>query len=191
MESREDVDFAAASLKSINSHIERIVKIVRSLGDFARISSAEKISSNIWEILERTINLVKYDKRFKNIQLATDVQDIPLLKINPDKIQQVFLNLTINALDAMPDGGRLNISMKRVDSSVEVAFSDSGAGIDESMVDKIFDPFFTTKTPGMGTGLGLSICYGIIKEHNGTIAVKSRKGEGTTFVINLPLENNA
>ena len=91
----------------------------------------------------------------------------------------------------MPDGGRLNISMKRVDSSVEVAFSDSGAGIDESMVDKIFDPFFTTKTPGMGTGLGLSICYGIINEHNGTITVKSRKGEGTTFVINLPLDNNA
>lgn len=191
MESREDVDFAAASLKTINSHIERIVKIVRSLGDFARISSAEKVSSNIWEILERTINLVKYDKRFKHIQLATDVQDIPLLKINPDKIQQVFLNLAINAVDAMPDGGRLNISMKKVDSSVEVAFSDTGAGIDESMVDKIFDPFFTTKTPGMGTGLGLSICYGIIKEHNGTISVKSRRGEGTTFVINLPLEHNA
>ena len=189
MESREDIDFAAASLKTINSHIERIVKIVRSLGDFARISSAEKVSSNIWEILERTINLVKYDKRFKNIQLTTDVHEIPLLKINPDKIQQVFLNLAINALDAMPDGGRLNISMKRADSSVEVAFSDTGAGIDESMVDKIFDPFFTTKTPGMGTGLGLSICYGIIKEHNGSITAKSRKGEGTTFVIRLPVEN--
>jgi signal transduction histidine kinase len=191
MESHEDVEFAGESLKSINGHIERIAKIVRSLGDFARTSSAEKVTSNIWEILERTINLVKYDKRFKNIQLATDVQEIPLLKINPDKIQQVFLNLTINALDAMPDGGRLSISMKRVDSSVEVTFSDSGAGIDESMLGKVFDPFFTTKTPGKGTGLGLSICYGIINEHNGTIAVKSRKGEGTTFVINLPLENNA
>jgi PAS domain S-box-containing protein len=191
MESKEDMEFTGESLKTINGHIERITKIVRSLGDFARISSAEKVSSNIWEILERTINLVKYDKRFKNIQLTTDLQDIPLLKINPDKIQQVFVNLTINALDAMPEGGKLSISMKRVDSSVEVTFSDSGAGIDESMLNKIFDPFFTTKTPGMGTGLGLSICYGIIKEHNGTIAVKSRKGEGTTFVINLPLDNNA
>jgi len=191
MESHEDVEFAGESLKTINNHIERIAKIVRSLGDFARISSAEKVTSNIWEILEWTINLVKYDKRFKNIQLTTDLQDIPLLKINPDKIQQVFVNLTINALDAMPDGGKLSISMKRVDSTVEVVFSDSGAGIDESALGKIFDPFYTTKSPGKGTGLGLSICYGIIREHNGTISVKSRKGEGTTFVINLPIGNNA
>jgi len=91
----------------------------------------------------------------------------------------------------MPDGGKLSISMKRVDSTVEVVFSDSGAGIDESALGKIFDPFYTTKSPGKGTGLGLSICYGIIREHNGTISVKSRKGEGTTFVINLPIGNNA
>jgi len=141
MESKEDMEFTGESLKTINGHIERITKIVRSLGDFARISSAEKVSSNIWEILERTINLVKYDKRFKNIQLTTDLQDIPLLKINPDKIQQVFVNLTINALDAMPEGGKLSISMKRVDSSVEVTFSDSGAGIDESMLNKILIRF--------------------------------------------------
>jgi signal transduction histidine kinase len=177
-------------LKTINSHIERIAKIVRSLGDFARISSAEKIRSNISEILDRTVNLVKYDKRFKNIRLTTDIEDIPPLKINPDKIQQVFLNFMINALDAMPDGGALSISMKSVDSSVHVVFSDSGVGIDESVQDRIFDPFFTTKPTGKGTGLGLSICYGIIKEHNGTIAVRSRKGEGTTFVIRLPIENN-
>lgn len=190
VEEKEDGKFTEDSLKTINSHIERIAKIVQSLGDFARISSAEKIVSNISEILDRTINLVKYDKRFKNIRLTTDIEDIPPLKINPDKIQQVFLNLTINALDAMPDGGSLNISMKKMDSSVEVAFSDSGGGIDESMLGKIFDPFFTTKTPGKGTGLGLSICYGIIKEHNGTITVKSRKGEGTTFLISLPAGNN-
>ncbi len=73
---------------------------------------------------------------------------------------------------------------------MEVAFSDSGAGIDESVQDRVFDPFFTTKTPGKGTGLGLSICYGIIREHNGIITVRSRKGEGTTFLIKLPVENN-
>ena len=123
-------------------------------------------------------------------QLTTDIGDIPPLKVNPDKIQQVFLNLILNALDAMPDGGRFRVSMERRDSFVEVVFSDSGAGMDESVLDRIFDPFFTTKTPGKGTGLGLSICYGIIREHSGTITVKSKKGEGTTFVIRLPAENN-
>jgi PAS domain S-box-containing protein len=190
MDEAEDRNFAGESLKTINSHIERIVKIVRSLGDFARLSSAEKTVSNISDILDRAINLVRYDKRFKNIQLTTDIENIPLLKVNPDKMQQVFLNLILNAVDAMPDGGKLGVSMERRDSSVEVVFSDSGGGIDESVLDRIFDPFFTTKAPGKGTGLGLSICYGIIREHNGTITVKSRKGEGTTFVIRLPIEQH-
>lgn len=190
LEAKEDGKFTDDSLKTINSHIERIAKIVQSLGDFARVSSAEKTPSIISEILDRTINLVKYDKRFKNVRLTTDIEDIPPLKVNPDKIQQVFLNLTINALDSMPEGGDLTISMKKSDSSVEVAFSDSGVGMDEAVVGKIFDPFFTTKAPGKGTGLGLSICYGIIKEHNGTISVKSKKGEGTTFMITLPLTDN-
>ncbi|HWR58831.1 MAG TPA: ATP-binding protein [Thermodesulfovibrionales bacterium] len=190
IDSKDEVEFTGESLKTINSHIERIAKIVRSLGDFARISSAEKVASNIAEILDRTINLVKYDKRFKNIQLTTDTEGIPPLKVNPDKIQQVFLNLIINALDAMLDGGSLHISMKQRDSSVEIMVSDTGSGIEESALSKIFDPFYTTKSPGKGTGLGLSICYGIIKEHSGTITVKSRKGEGTTFLISIPINNN-
>ncbi len=190
LNSKDDQEFTMESLKTINSHLERIAKIVRSLGDFARISSAEKTLSNIPDILDRTINLVKYDKRFKNIQLVTDIGDIPALKVNPDKIQQVFLNLILNALDAMPDGGKLQVSMAEKDSFVEMIFNDAGAGMDQSVLDRIFDPFFTTKTPGRGTGLGLSICYGIIREHNGTITVKSRRGEGTTFVIRLPAKNN-
>lgn len=191
MESQEDREFAAEALKTINGHIGRIVNIVRSLGDFARISTTEKTVSNLVDILDKTINLVKYDKRFKNVQLITEIdKDIPLLKVNQDKIQQVFLNLIINALDAMPEGGTLRIAMKRRDSRVEMIFSDSGVGIEDNMLDKIFDPFFTTKSPGKGTGLGLSICYGIIKEHRGTITVKSKKNEGTTFTITLPVDND-
>lgn len=186
----EGIRFTEESLKTINSHIERIVKIVRSLGDFARTSSAERTASSISEILDRTINLVKYDKRFRNIQLKTDIADIPPMSVNADKIQQVFLNLMLNAVDAMPEGGSLSISMKRADGSAEVVFSDTGTGIDEALIDRIFDPFFTTKPPGKGTGLGLSICYGIIKEHNGTISVKSRKGKGTTFMIRIPMEQH-
>lgn len=186
-EPHDDNEFTEVSLKTINNHIERIANIVRSLGDFARISSREKSLSNMPEILDRTINLVKYDKRFKDITLTSRAENLPLLRINPDQIQQVFINIMLNALDAMPSGGRLSVLMRKKGAFVEVIFSDTGAGIDESVADRIFDPFFTTKPLGKGTGLGLSICYGIIKEHNGTISVKSKKGEGTVFTIKLPV----
>jgi len=182
-----DALFLEESLRTINNHIERIAKIVRSLGDFARTSSQEKAASNISEILDRTVNLVRYDKRFKDIQLVPNIDPIPPLKINPDRMQQVFLNLMLNAIDAMPKGGKLTVSMKQKKDTVEIVFSDTGMGIDEAILDRIFDPFFTTKPLGKGTGLGLSICYGIIREHNGSISVKSKKGEGTTFTINLPV----
>jgi PAS domain S-box-containing protein len=184
----EDSRFFEESLKTINNHIERIAKIVRSLSDFARTSSREKIISNISEILDRTVNLVRYDKRFKNIRLVSNIEPIPALRINPDRVQQVFLNLMLNSIDAMPEGGELTVSMKQKRDSVEIVFSDTGVGIDEVIMDRIFDPFFTTKPFGKGTGLGLSICYGIISEHSGTISVKSKKGEGTTFAIDLPVE---
>ncbi|MBI5057236.1 MAG: PAS domain S-box protein [Nitrospirae bacterium] len=186
LDSPEDVSFTEESLKTINSHIERIVKIVRSLGDFARISASEKTDIKIAEILDRTISLVSFDKRFKNIRMKLDVDSIPPLKVNPDQMQQVFFNLILNALDVMPEGGTLAVSIKETDGFVEIIFSDTGAGIEDSVLDRIFDPFYTTKTPGKGTGLGLSICYGIIKDHNGTINVKSKKGKGTTFIIRLP-----
>ncbi len=190
METEHDVSFTMESLKTMNSHLDRIARIVRSLGDFARMSSAERTISNISEILDRSVNLVKYDRRFKNVQFTTDISEIPLLRLNPDQIQQVFLNLMFNALDAMPDGGKLHVSMRKEGASVEIVFSDTGVGIDEAVLDRIFDPFFTTKAPGRGTGLGLSICYGIIREHNGNIAVKSEKGGGTAFVINLAAVEN-
>jgi signal transduction histidine kinase len=181
-------DFTTESLKTINSHIERIAKIVRSLGDFARISTREKTVSNIAEILDRTMGLVKYDKRLRNIQLSTQIDDIPPVIINPDQMQQVFLNMMLNSLDAMPDGGKLTVSVKMKRGSVEITFSDTGTGIEEGVIDRIFDPFFTTKPLGRGTGLGLSICYGIIKEHSGSISVKSRKGQGAAFTIRLPVK---
>ncbi len=189
-QSTEDLEFTDDALKTINSHIERIAKIVRSLGDFARISTKEKTATHIAEILDRTIGLVKYDKRFKDIRLIRDIDEIPPLKINPDQMQQVFLNLILNAVDAMPGGGSLTVSMKRKNGWVEVAFGDTGSGIDEAIINRIFDPFFTTKPLGKGTGLGLSICYGIIREHKGTIAVKSKEGKGTTFTIRLPVDEH-
>ena len=125
-----------------------------------------------------------------SIGCTSEIEPIPFLQVNPDQIQQVFLNLALNAIDAMPEGGRFNVSIHRADPWVEIRFSDTGDGIDEAVLDRIFDPFFTTKPLGKGTGLGLSICYGIIRDHNGQITVKSKKGIGTTFEIRLPLEEN-
>ncbi|MHB8880059.1 MAG: sodium:solute symporter family transporter [Thermodesulfovibrionales bacterium] len=183
----QDIEFTGESLKIINVHIERIANIVRSLGDFARISTGEKVLSNIAEVLDRTLTLVRYDKRFRNIKFRTDIGAIPPVRINPDKMQQVFFNIILNALDAMPDGGELVISMKTSGPDIEIVFIDTGTGIDESIISRVFDPFFTSKPLGKGTGLGLSICYGIIREHNGTISVKSDKGKGTTLTIRIPL----
>jgi PAS domain S-box-containing protein len=188
LDTPEDQEFTKESILTINSHIERIAKIVRSLGDFARISSSEKTLINIADILDRTFNLVKYDKRFKNIEYLTNIEPVPPIRINQDQIQQVFLNLMLNAGDAMAQGGRLEVSIKSVDSTVEIHFADTGQGIDDQVINRIFDPFFTTKPLGKGTGLGLSICYGIIKDHQGTISVKSKKGGGTTFIVTLPKE---
>lgn len=183
-----EAEFIEDSLKTINGHIERIAKIVRSLGDFARTSNREKLMSQLGEILDRTLNLVRYDKRFRNIQVTPEIAPLPSVLVNPDQIQQVFLNLMLNAIDAMPEGGRLAIGMRQVENRVVMEFSDTGSGIDETVIDRIFDPFFTTKPVGRGTGLGLSICYGIIKEHKGSIRVSSRQGEGTTFTIELPVQ---
>jgi len=186
----EEKEFTGDSLKTINSHVERIAKIVRSLGDFARVSSAKKVLSSLTDILDRTIGLVKYDKRFKNIQVTSSAGEIPQILVNPDQIQQVFLNLILNALDAMPDGGGLTVTIKQDGSFISIVFADTGSGIDKNVMDKIFDPFFTTKPLGKGTGLGLSICYGIIRDHKGTIDFTSKKGEGTSFTIRLPLKTD-
>jgi len=104
-------------------------------------------------------------------------------------MQQVFLNLLLNARDAMPEGGRLDISVKQVNNHVEMVFADTGNGIDAENKDKVFDPFFTTKGPAKGTGLGLSICYSIIKDHGGSIEIDSARDRGTRFIIKMPVES--
>ncbi len=178
--------FASDSLTTINTHIDRIARIVRNLGDFARLNPRQKVLTNLKDILENTISLVRYDQNFRKISINTEIQEVPPLKIDPDQMQQVFLNLVLNARDAMPDGGQLDISIRRINGFAETVFRDSGSGIDFKHRDKLFDPFFTTKSPTKGTGLGLSICYSIIKDHGGRIEIDSLKGKGTSFIIRIP-----
>ncbi len=180
--------FTKESLTTINQHVHRIARIVRNLGDFARLYPRQKVATDLKDILENTLNLVRYDKNFRKIEIRSDVQDTPPLKIDPDQIQQVFLNLILNARDAMPDGGSLDISVTQSNGNVLMRFADTGHGIDAEVRDKVFDPFFSTKGPTKGTGLGLSICYSIIKDHGGTIEIDSEKDKGTRFTIKMPVE---
>jgi PAS domain S-box-containing protein len=180
--------FVKGSLNTIHQHVNRIARIVRNLGDFARLYPRQRVPTSLRDILQNTIDLVRFDKNFKKIDLVTDVQSSRPVKIDPDQMQQVFLNLLLNARDAMPEGGKLDISMKESDGRVSMVFADTGTGIDTEVKDKVFDPFFTTKGPTRGTGLGLSICYSIVKDHGGTIEVESVKDKGTKFIITLPVE---
>jgi PAS domain S-box-containing protein len=189
--------FAKDSLFTINQHVNRIARIVKNLGDFARLYPRQKIPTNLKDILTNTIDLVKYDKNFRRINITTEIEDTPPIKLDPDQIQQVFLNLMLNARDAMPEGGELSITIRRAvhdpsetDGFVEMRFSDTGVGISRDLKEKIFDPFFSTKGPARGTGLGLSICYSIIKDHGGTIEIDSERERGTCFIIRIPINKN-
>jgi sigma-B regulation protein RsbU (phosphoserine phosphatase) len=179
--------FVTGSLSTINTHIDRIARIVRSLGDFARLYPRQKIPTNFKEIMQNTLNLVRYDKNFKKVDIRTDIGELPALKVDPDQMQQVFLNFMLNARDAMPEGGQLTITIRQKGSYVETVFADTGPGIAHDHMDKIFDPFFTTKGPVKGTGLGLSICYSIVKDHGGTINIETAQSGGTKFIIKIPV----
>jgi nitrogen fixation/metabolism regulation signal transduction histidine kinase len=186
--SEKQSDFSRDSLETIIQHLNRIARIVRNLGDFARINPRQKVPSDLGKILESTLALVRYDTNFRKVRITTEVGDLPAVKVDPDQMQQVFLNLILNSRDAMPKGGELIITMEAKGEEVLVVFGDSGEGVPPDIRDKIFDPFFTTKKgPVRGTGLGLGISYGIIKDHGGTIEVVPGGGRGASFAIRLPL----
>ncbi|MCK5317762.1 MAG: hypothetical protein KAJ55_07595, partial [Anaerolineales bacterium] len=127
---------------------------------------------------------------FQNIEFVERFEtDLPMVVVDPSQMQQVFLNMIINAAEAMELGGKLTLVTRSnsTENFIEISISDTGHGIPEENFDKLFDPFFTTKDVGHGTGLGLAISYGIIKEHGGEISIESKVGEGSTFLIRLPI----
>lgn len=177
---------------------KRCRNIVAALLEFARQSTPEKADTQVNDIVERAISLLKNKESFHNIHIIKKL-DPDLFKVRVDRgqIYQVFTNLLINAADAMEGKGTLIVESRaytlesKISESrqfVEISFSDTGCGIPEENMERLFDPFFTTKGPTMGTGLGLSICFGIIKRHHGNITVRSKVGEGSTFIIHLPVD---
>jgi two-component system, NtrC family, sensor kinase len=167
----------------------RVREIIRGLLDFARQTPAVKTPIEINEVIQNLLKLIKGQKEFKNITIVENYKE-GLLPIRADKnqLQQVFLNLLLNAGEAIAGPGKITITTFSEEEYVIVRISDTGCGISEDDLNKIFDPFFTTKPVGKGTGLGLSVSYGIIQQHGGTIKCDSILGEGTTFLVILPAD---
>jgi len=168
----------------------RCREIVKRLLDFARQTIPMKKLTNINSLVDNIVLLVRNQASFRNIDIERDLADnLPEIMADGDQIQQVLINFILNASDAMPKGGSLNIKSRLMENSeyIELKFIDTGCGISEENKDRIFDPFYTTKESG--TGLGLSISYGIIEQHGGTIHVESEIGKGTTFIVQLPIKS--
>ena len=174
--------------------VEKIVKqsfraseIVNSLLKFSRVSGSEYAELDLNRLIRETVSLVEPMLRASKITLNTQLStSVPPLYGNAGKLQQVFMNLIMNARDAMPGGGELTLATETENSSIHVEVSDNGMGIPPDHLSKIFDPFFTTKAKSRGTGLGLAVTYGIIREHSGKIGVESAVGKGTTFRLEFP-----
>ena len=169
----------------------RVVGIVDKLLTFARRDRPDKEYADINDILANTLAMRSYEMRTNNIQVTQELaEDLPRTMANVGKLQQVFMNILVNAEQAMVTAhgrGELSVRTETIDGKIRVSIADDGPGIPEDIIDRLFDPFFTTKTDSGGTGLGLSISYGIVNEHDGKIYARSVPGKGATFVIDLPI----
>ena len=193
--STEDI-FIKEKLNLVKSQVTRISKIIRDLVDFSRPSNFELQTVNINECLKESIEITKVGTKAKTIEFDVKLSDdVPNLPLVADQLEQVFVNILLNAVDAINEvkdekkEKRISIESALSDDEAIITFTDTGSGIKEEHLNKIFEPFFTTKSQGRGTGLGLWVSYGIIKSFQGNLEVQSNKGLGTTFTIRLPLES--
>jgi len=177
-------------LETIIEATTRCRDIVRGLLDFSRQNEPHTRPSDLNSVLREALALTQNQAHINHVSVAEELDpDLPDVVIDANQIQQVAVNVIVNAIDAMPDGGRLTVRTRRVrDGAERVAFeiADTGSGIREEDLEHVFDPFFTTKPVGMGTGLGLAIAYGVVAEHGGRIELSSEIGRGTTVIVRLP-----
>ncbi len=181
---REDIEI-------IVNETNRCSEIVHGLLDFARQTKPKMVNANITKLIDETLSIMENQFYIKDIKVIKNLkEDTPEIMLDVNQIQQVFINILLNSIEAMSEGGTIRVASDCDQKYVYITFQDNGYGIPEEIIGKIFDPFFTTKSGEKGTGLGLSVSYGIIERHNGTIEVKSKLNEGTTFIIKLPLEES-
>jgi len=179
-------------LDLIQTHIQRISSTVRQLGTLARPSPQRWEKAGVDKILDDAVRLISFDRRARHVEIRVNCPStLPWTYAHRGRLQQVFINLLLNALDAMPNGGTLTVNAAQRDGIIQIEVGDTGPGIDASAGRRIFEPFFTTKEPGRGTGLGLSVSYGIVREHGGNIDFVSAPNHGTTFTVELPVQSTA
>jgi len=175
-------------LSTIEREGLRCKAIIQNLLDFARRNKPALQPVDVNQVLEAACVLIEHQMSLDNIVVTKGyAPDLPRVLADPNQLQQVFVNIIQNAYQAMPEGGTLRLVTRSLGDEVQIIFADTGIGIPPENIKRIFDPFFTTKEVGQGTGLGLSVSYGIVEQHGGTIEVESQVGEGTTFIIKLPV----
>jgi hypothetical protein len=182
---------AAKWLEMFNQQVRRLADITKRLMSFSHsVSDDFQIESvNVNRALEDVVAIIQHDLQNNKVKVERDLSEtLPSVMGNTNYLQQVFLNLLINARDAMPQGGTIRVATESKEFNVFVHITDTGMGIPKEAIDKIFIPFFTTKEADKGTGLGLSICSKIVSQHKGEIKVKTELNVGTTFSIVLPLK---
>jgi PAS domain S-box-containing protein len=167
----------------------RISRIVQDLKNFAHPGEEKETAFNVNENIESTLNIVWNELKYKAV-VHKDYGDIPRIMGYPQQLNQVFMNILVNAAQAIPEKGEIRIATKADGGDIEITISDTGVGIPPENLPKLFDPFFTTKEVGKGTGLGLHVAYSIIEKHRGSIAVDSTVGAGTTFTVRIPIQYN-
>lgn len=184
-ESTDDTEFMKSFCDMVPKQMDRIKKIVENILHYSKTPKLKKAKTDINKVIEETIDLFVHSAKKKNIEFVPDLMPLPEIMADPEQLFQVFTNLTLNSIAAMPTGGSIWIRSRVKDNKIQVEFRDSGLGIPESNLKNVFDPFFTLKREG--TGLGMWVSYQIIKEHQGTIKVESQINKGTIFAISLPI----
>jgi two-component system NtrC family sensor kinase len=187
----EEVGTCLDRLRIVEDESERVIQIVRSLSHFYRHREGSLAPTDINRGIETALKIAAFHAKKGNISVVKDFSaELPQIMADGNQLQLVFLNLIMNARDAMEDGGTLTIATALEDEQILIRFADTGSGIAPDVIGKIFRPLFTTKEEGAGTGLGLSISHDIVENHKGTIDVESTPGKGTSFTIRLPLRNS-
>ncbi|MFV1975851.1 MAG: ATP-binding protein [Candidatus Scalindua sp.] len=176
-----------ANIDIIIEEVKRLEKILNNITDFGKPSTPEKVDTQICEIMENTCILMESYFQEKHIKLHKKFEtDVPEISVDPAQIKQVFLNILMNAVEAMPDGGQLDVQIESTNESIKIYIIDTGKGIKQEVLQNIYDPFFTTKPSG--TGVGLSVSFKVIEEHGGTIDATSEQGKSTTMLLTLPIK---
>ena len=191
LQEEEDLDFVMEDVDNLLAEsiegIQRVQDIILNLKSFVRVGESKRVEADINEGIESTLKIVWNELKYK-CQVHKNLKSLPRIPCYPGQLNQVFMNLLVNAAQSIPESGNIHISSESDGQCITVRVADTGTGIQPDVIGKIFDPFFTTKGVGKGTGLGLSISHGIIQKHGGRIDVKSEVGKGTVFTIRLPVD---